>query len=546
MNMKKVIAFVCALSMMTAVVSQNIGCDYNIGDGHKVFAAVDESGFEYKELEDGTVEITRYSGEDTVLVIPDEIDGKRVTSIGEFAFEGCSGLTEITIPEGVTSIGVRAFYGTPWLKNKQSDNPMVIVNGILIDGTECKGSVVVPEGVTSIGECAFVGCSDLTEITIPKGVTKIGNDAFYTCLNLKEITIPKGVTSIGDRAFGWCNDLIEIEIPEGVISIGYEAFRFCHNLKEITIPESVTSIGEGTFYNVSSGFKICGVEGSYAQKYASDNDINFEILSEPNVTEPVTTTATTVTTTEAITTTKPVATTEPSVSMKNCLSLSSLVEGEPGESVKVDLVLSGFEGKKLNIISLRIINNTELIFNKISKEGLPYQMMDGKIQFMYMFPKPHVISDNEVLLSYYFTIPEDAEPGTIYNLEFADLSTYEFTFCDTSESLENYSCNFVNGSVKVVDRVSEVTTTEATTTTKLVTTEATTTAKPVTTTSELLPETVSGDANNDGIISAADFIKLVQHILNPEMQINSKNSDLNGDGKIDSADAVELKKLFLR
>ena len=84
-----------------------------------------------------------------------------------------------------------------------------------------------------------------------------------------------------------------------------------------------------------------------------------------------------------------------------------------------------------------------------------------------------------------------------------------------------------------------------TTTTKPVTTTVVTTTKPVTTTSELLPETVSGDTNNDGIVSAADFIKLVQHILNPEMQINSKTSDLNGDGKIDSADAVELKKLFL-
>ena len=69
MNMKKVIAFVCALSMMTAVVSQNIGCDYNIGDGHKVIAAVNESGFEYEELEDGTVEITGYSGEDRRLCI---------------------------------------------------------------------------------------------------------------------------------------------------------------------------------------------------------------------------------------------------------------------------------------------------------------------------------------------------------------------------------------------------------------------------------------------------------------------------------------------
>ncbi len=68
---------------------------------------------------------------------------------------------------------------------------------------------------------------------------------------------------------------------------------------------------------------------------------------------------------------------------------------------------------------------------------------------------------------------------------------------------------------------------------------------PVTTTPCLLPETVSGDVNDDGIVSAADFLKLVQHILNPEKQINSKKSDMNGDEKIDLADAVELKMLFL-
>lgn len=68
---------------------------------------------------------------------------------------------------------------------------------------------------------------------------------------------------------------------------------------------------------------------------------------------------------------------------------------------------------------------------------------------------------------------------------------------------------------------------------------------PVTTTPCLLPETVSGDVNDDVIVSAADFLKLVQYIINPEKQICSKTLDMNGDGKIDSADATELKKLFL-
>ena len=199
--MKKVMAYVCALSMMTAVLPQNIVSDLNICGEQKVLAAVDDSGLEYEELEDGTVEITGYSGEDTVVVIPDEIDGKKVTSIGCKAFKECSGLTEITIPESVTSIGCDAFSETSWLENKRLDNPLVVVNSILIDGETCKGSVVVPEGVTSIGEGAFNGCSGLTEITLPEGVTSIGNGAFEECSGLTEITLPEGVTSIGDYAF---------------------------------------------------------------------------------------------------------------------------------------------------------------------------------------------------------------------------------------------------------------------------------------------------------------------------------------------------------
>ena len=138
-----------------------------------------------------------------------------------------------------------------------------------------------------------------------------------------------------------------------------------------------------------------------------------------------------------------------------------------------------------------------------------------------------------MVLSFYFTIPEDAKPGTVYDLEWADISDYGFCFLNSVNSPESYSCNFVDGSVKVVDEIPEVTTAEAAT------------SVPVTTTPGLLPETVSGDVNDDGIVSAADFLKLVQYIINPEKQICSKTLDMNGDGKIDSADATELKKLFL-
>ena len=163
--------------------------------------------YSYELKEDGSYTITGYNGSENEVVIPNKINGKKVTSIGDSAFEGCSNLTSITIPKGVTSIGDWAFYGcsnltsvtipkgvtsigrgafddTKWLENEQKKNALVIVNNILIDGSTANGKVTIPKGVTSIGDGAFYKCRNLTSITIPKGVTSIGNWAFDGCSNL--------------------------------------------------------------------------------------------------------------------------------------------------------------------------------------------------------------------------------------------------------------------------------------------------------------------------------------------------------------------------
>ena len=152
-----------------------------------------------------------------------------VTSIGSSAFEGCTGLTNVTIPDSVTSIDSSAF-------------------------SDCTSltSITIPEGVTSIGGYAFCGCSSLTSITIPEGVTSIRYRAFYCCSSLTSITIPNGVTSIGDDVFSGCSSLTSITIPESVTSIGDKAFGSCNSLKVVAFLGEKPSINSSAFASVTA------------------------------------------------------------------------------------------------------------------------------------------------------------------------------------------------------------------------------------------------------------------------------------------------------
>ena len=175
-----------------------------------------------------------------------------VTSIGDHAFNGCSSLKSITIPNSVTTIGEYAFYYCSSLTSITIPNSVTSIGRSAFAWCESLTSITIPNSVTSIGDYAFNRCSSLTSITIPNGVTSIGDDTFFKCSSLTSITIPNSVTSIGDGTFACCSSLTSITIPNSVTSIGRSAFWSCSSLTSITIPNSVTSIGSQAFYGCSS------------------------------------------------------------------------------------------------------------------------------------------------------------------------------------------------------------------------------------------------------------------------------------------------------
>ena len=246
------------------------GIYYNIIEKDKVAEVTNESGGTY----DG---YNSYSGS---ITIPETVEYNgttcSVTSIGEFAFYSCSGLTSVTIPNSVTSIEGYAFYYCSGLTS------VAIPNSVTSFGAGafgyCSGltSITIPNSVTSIGESAFSGCSGLTSISVEAGNSKYDsrencnaiiesttNTLIAGCQNT---TIPNSVTCIGGSAFSGCSGLTSITIPNLVTSIGYGTFSYCHGLTSVTIPNSVTSIGRSAFYGcagltsvtIGSGVKNIG------------------------------------------------------------------------------------------------------------------------------------------------------------------------------------------------------------------------------------------------------------------------------------------------
>ena len=188
-----------------------------------------------------------------------------VTSIGDNAFNGCSGLTSITIPNSVTRIGSNAFYNCSGLTSVTIPNSVTSIGDYVFENCTGLTSVTIGNSVPSIGNWAFSGCSGLTSVTIPNSVISIGSWAFSGCSGLTSVTIPNSVISIGDYVFDGCTGLTSITIPNSVTSIGSNAFYNCSGLTSVTIPNSVISIGDHVFENctgltsVTIGYSVTSI-----------------------------------------------------------------------------------------------------------------------------------------------------------------------------------------------------------------------------------------------------------------------------------------------
>ncbi|MBE6343270.1 MAG: T9SS type A sorting domain-containing protein [Lentimicrobiaceae bacterium] len=179
------------------------------------------------------------------------------------AFENCTALSNVQLPNSLTYLGSRAFSGCKQITHIEIPNNVTHIAGYAFAQTGLI-EIEIPDNVISLGTYVFEACSKLEYISIPKSITEIPSGAFKSCVSLKDMEIPNSITEINMYAFQSCTVLENITIPNSVTAIYSYAFNNCKALEHITIPNSVTTISNGAF-NGCSGLKSIEIPSSVTE-----------------------------------------------------------------------------------------------------------------------------------------------------------------------------------------------------------------------------------------------------------------------------------------
>lgn len=280
----------------------------------------DKNMFAYSENDDGTVTITGGNIVTPKLEIPAELEGKKVSAIGMNAFTGNNVITDLVIPEGVTTLYWYCFNTCENLETVTLPDSLEFIDSWAFERCSKLKTINVPANVTRINGGAFAQNSSMTSITcdpanknyvsvngvlftkdmkelvaypggiqggytVPATVNHIGDAAFYGALGLDSVTILGNLDFIGFEAFAECSKLTDVAIRDGVNYVGYWAFRGCNGIKTLTVPQSVTNIGNQAFGfayadQKMSGFSLRGYKDSAVNFYAIRHDIPFICIGE--------------------------------------------------------------------------------------------------------------------------------------------------------------------------------------------------------------------------------------------------------------------------
>ena len=246
--MKKILSIFIAFSLL-------------FGTCQIAFAVEDvltEGDYKYVVLEDGTIEITEYTGKEETVTIPSKLGGKNVTRLGESAFRAGIQVHHLILSEGITSIGDYALEACSNLE-----------------------TVVMPDSLTKIGRCAFSGCANLKTVDFSENLETIGDGAFLSCRNLTSIVLPARLTSAGMFAFAECSSLSNVSLNSGLTAISDRLFYCCAALSQIEIPSSITTIGTRAF--ASSGLQTVNIPSSvtFVGEYAFANCVDLTAADFP-------------------------------------------------------------------------------------------------------------------------------------------------------------------------------------------------------------------------------------------------------------------------